>query len=153
MDDKKQKEFEKNIVLLVGKGLVPMYIVWVPWFVKMVLHCDRKLALPSRKKVTKSILPNLAKYSLEIAADSTRTAPTVSISFDLWMSSGAQDILFIISDSISKYFGHKARISLLSLGYFISTRNNLVDIPEPPGYCATTAKMLLSTSEVSTTST
>ena len=58
--------------------------------------------------------------------------------------------------------GHKARIALLSLGYFISTRDNLIDIPELPGYCATTAKMLygsasakmlLGTSEVLTTST
>ena len=58
--------------------------------------------------------------------------------------------------------GHKVRIALLSLGYLISTRDNLIDISELPGYCATTAKMLfgsasammlLGTSEVSTTST
>ncbi len=35
LDKKKQ-----NVGLLVGKGLVPKYIVDVPWFAKMVLHCD-----------------------------------------------------------------------------------------------------------------
>ena len=58
--------------------------------------------------------------------------------------------------------GHKARIALLSLGYLISIRDNLIDIPELSECCATTAKMifgsasamiLLGTSEVSTTST
>ena len=58
--------------------------------------------------------------------------------------------------------GHKALIALLSLGYFIGTRDNVIDIPELPEYCTTTAsmhlgsasaKMPLSTSEVSKTST
>ena len=107
LDEKKQKEFEKNIGLLVGKGLVPMYIVEVPWFAKMVLHCDPKLTLPSRKKVTKSILSNLAKSSPDIVTNSIRTAPAVSISFDLWMSNGAQDIFSIMSHSISQSFEKK----------------------------------------------
>ena len=58
--DKKKQGFEKNIGLLFGKGLVQMYIVEAPLFAKMVLHCERKLTLPSQKKVTKYILPNLA---------------------------------------------------------------------------------------------
>ncbi len=81
-----------------------MYIVEVPWFAKMVLHYDPKLTLPSRKKVTKAILPNLAKSSLDIVTDSIQTAPAVSISLDLWMSTGAQDIFSIISHSISQSF-------------------------------------------------
>ena len=37
LGNKKQKYFEKNIGLLVGKELVPMYTDEVPWFAKMVL--------------------------------------------------------------------------------------------------------------------
>ena len=48
LDNKMQKEFEKNIGLLVRKGLLPIYIFEVPWFAKMVLHGDPKLTLPSR---------------------------------------------------------------------------------------------------------
>ncbi len=101
LDSKKQKEFEKNVGLLVGKGLVPMYIVEVPWFAKMVLHCDPKLTLPSRKNVAKAILPDLAKSSLDIVTESTQAAPAVCISFDLWMCNGAQDIFSIMSHSLS----------------------------------------------------
>ncbi len=60
------EKFEKNVGLLIGKGLFPMYIVEVPFFPKMVLHCDQQLTLLSRKKVTKLILPDLDKYSLDI---------------------------------------------------------------------------------------
>ncbi len=104
MDNKKQKEFEKNVGLLAGKGLLPIYIVEFPWFAKMVLHCDPKLTLPSRKKVTKAILPDLAQSSLDIVTASTQAAPAVCISFDLWMSNGAPDIFSNMSHSISQSF-------------------------------------------------
>ncbi len=89
LDNKKQKEFEKTVDFLVVKVLVPMYIVEVPWFAKIVLHCDPKLTLLSRKKDTKYILPSLAKSSLHIVTDSIRTAAAVSISFYLRIPNGA----------------------------------------------------------------
>lgn len=54
LDSNKQKEFEKNVVLLVGKGLVPMYIVEDPWFACMMLHFDSKLTRRHERRSQKS---------------------------------------------------------------------------------------------------
>ncbi len=77
-----------------------MCTVEVPWFAKMVLHFYEKLASPFRKKITKALLPNLAKSSLDIVSESMQSAPAVSISFYLWMHNGGKDIFSIMSHSI-----------------------------------------------------
>ena len=55
-----------------------MYIFEVPWIVNMVVYCDLKPTLPSRKNIMSAIMPNLAKSSLETVTDSIRPAPIVS---------------------------------------------------------------------------
>ncbi len=68
----------------------------------LLLHCDPELTLPSRKKVKKGIISNLAKSYFDTLTKSIRPAPDAYILFDLWLSNGAPDIFSIMSRSISQ---------------------------------------------------
>ena len=93
-----QVSFMKNLTLLVGKALRPLRTVECPWNRRLVADLDPRIKFPCRKTFTASILPKFAgETRTTYVINHMKYASCVTITFDLWMSRGAQDIFSVMA--------------------------------------------------------
>jgi hypothetical protein len=101
-DDPKQVGFEKDIGYLVCKDLAPFRTVSHFGFQKLVYRLDPKITVHSTWYVANVILPSMRNHVVENTVKPLlESAQFCSLSFDLWMSVGNQDIYSLVAHVMS----------------------------------------------------
>ncbi len=104
--DDRQKEYERDLCLLVGKGLMPLSNAVNPYNVQLHMHlsgaCGAKPIKPvSRNTLRHKLLPAFANEIKEdIVHPLLNRCKSVSLSFDLWMSRASEDVFALIAHFI-----------------------------------------------------
>ena len=101
-NDEHQKTFPEDLVLLIAKGYYPLSSVENMWLKRFALRHDPRVVFPSRKSLTEDVLPAMVEHTLEtIVRPALSACCTVTATFDLWMSKGAQDTFALVVNFLS----------------------------------------------------
>ena len=93
-----QLKHDENLVLMIGASNLPVSLVDNPGFVQYVRDIIPRILIPSRRKLTDNLLPSFIQKCMESTVITAfKSLASVSISFDLWMSRGCEDIFSVIA--------------------------------------------------------
>jgi len=92
-----QKEFLKDLGLLIIKKNLPIQYVESMWLKHLILCLCPKRNFPSRKQFSQELLPRLIeKTSQQYVFPILPNHFSTTTSFDLWMSKGAFDVFALM---------------------------------------------------------
>ncbi len=96
-EDVPQKEFLKDLGLLIIKNNLPIQFVESMWLKHLILCLCPKRNFPSKKQFSQELLPRLIeKTSQQYVFPTLPNHFSTTTSFDLWMSKGAFDVFALM---------------------------------------------------------
>lgn len=96
-----QTEIDKSLVEMIVSDFQPLSIVENKGFIKYTKKLNPHYDLPSRKKITTSLIPNIYKATLSKVKNELTTACNLAITTDIWTSSSAIAYLAVTAHYIN----------------------------------------------------
>ena len=104
-DSVQRKQHEKELALLIGKNALPFSIVDNKYFRSYIHGKDPRISILIRKMLTKTIIPRFVQECKENhVSPVNEDFETVSLTLDLWMSRGCQDMFDHILHGLDSMF-------------------------------------------------
>lgn len=111
-DSPSAQEINKNVVLLVARAGLPFSIVDNPDFKRLIYSINPRVQLPNRRSLVAKHIPEFKKAVMDdVVAPRLAKMESVTISFDLWMSRGCEDIFDLIVHGLDGTF-NQTRVHL-----------------------------------------
>lgn len=101
---KKQWDHDKELVLLIEKGCLPLRIVEKNFFRRHVHGRNPCVKIPNRRRLEKIVPAFIEECYRAIIGTRLNSMSKISIYFDLWISRGCEDIYYLIAHGMDWHF-------------------------------------------------
>lgn len=100
-DSTKKKELDRLVMRMIAKDLRPLSTVEDDGFRRLVHGLNPRYELPSRRELTRTLLPLLYNQEVEIVSQELDKAKYVSLTTDIWTSRQTQGFITVTAHFIS----------------------------------------------------
>ena len=113
-----QKCHDQELILLIAKSCSPLSLVENDYFKSYVHTLNPRVRIPDGRKLTSQLIPEFIKHCEEtFVIPKLESMKTLSITFDLWMSRGCEDIFDLVVHGMDNNFQqHQVHLRMVESG-------------------------------------
>ncbi|KAK4323032.1 hypothetical protein Pmani_006216 [Petrolisthes manimaculis] len=100
-DSTKKKELDQLVMRMIVKDLQPLSVVEDDGFKQLVHGLNPRYKLPSRREVTRTLLPSLYQNEVKAVSQDLEKAQHISLTTDIWTSRQTQGFITVTAHFIS----------------------------------------------------
>ena len=110
-----QQDFERVLALFIAETCQSLCVVDHPRFRQLISVANARLELPNRRQLTQTMIPSLvADINEALVFPKIKDASGITLSFDLWMSRGHEDVFDIYAHFLdSEFHPHHVHVTML----------------------------------------
>ena len=100
-----QQDFERVLTLFVAETTQSLIVVDHPRFRQLISIANGLLQVPNRRQLTNHMIPQIFEYINDsVVLPNIKSSDGVTLSFDLWMSRGHEDVFDIYAHFLDESF-------------------------------------------------